>query len=45
MAIVTDLAIIVLPIDQIRNLKLPRGQKIGLTVAFSLGVLSVLPRQ
>ena len=39
MAIVTDLAIIFLPINQIRRLKLPRAQGVGLIIAFSLGIL------
>ncbi|ETI21969.1 hypothetical protein G647_06039 [Cladophialophora carrionii CBS 160.54] len=35
--IATDVMIIVLPIAQIRSLKLPKAQKIGLAVLFSLG--------
>jgi hypothetical protein len=39
MSIVTDLAIILLPIYQIRKLRLPLSQKLGLCVLFSLGFL------
>jgi hypothetical protein len=39
MAIVTDLAIILLPIYQLKRLQLPMGQKIGLSLMFSLGFL------
>jgi hypothetical protein len=39
MAIVTDLAIIILPIYEIRRLQLPILQKLALCVMFSLGFL------
>lgn len=40
MAIVADLAIIILPIFQIKRLQLPMGQEIGLSLMFiSLGFL------
>ena len=38
-AIITDLVIIALPINQIPSLKLPRPQKIGLILVFSIGFL------
>lgn len=41
MAIVTDLAIIGLPIYQLKRLQLPMGQKIGLSFMFSLGLFVV----
>lgn len=37
--IATDVMIIALPIAQIRTLKLPKAQKIGLCLLFSLGFL------
>ena len=39
LAIVTDLAIIILPVKEILKLKLPQTQKIGLALLFSLGTL------
>jgi hypothetical protein len=39
LAIITDAAIIVLPIREIHALNLPRAQKIGLSLLFSLGAL------
>ncbi|PMD60015.1 uncharacterized protein K444DRAFT_589731 [Hyaloscypha bicolor E] len=41
MAIVTDIAIIILPVYQIRRLQLPLLQKIGLCLLFSLGIFVV----
>ena len=38
-AIITDLAIIALPINQIPSLSLPRPQKIGLVLVFGIGFL------
>ena len=38
-AIITDLVIIALPINQIPSLKLPTTQKIGLILVFSIGFL------
>ncbi|RFU24700.1 hypothetical protein B7463_g11637, partial [Scytalidium lignicola] len=37
MAIVTDIAIILLPVHQLKRLQLPLPQKIGLSLMFSLG--------
>lgn len=39
LAIVTDIAIIALPVNEIRRLQLPRVQKLMLTFLFSLGLL------
>ncbi|PQE07758.1 integral membrane protein [Rutstroemia sp. NJR-2017a BVV2] len=39
LSIVTDMAIIILPIYQIRRLQLPMSQKVGLCLLFSLGLL------
>jgi hypothetical protein len=39
MAIVTDVAIIILPVYQIRRLQMPLYQKLALCVMFSLGIL------
>ncbi len=40
-AIITDIAIIALPINEIRRLQLPRVQKLMLMFLFSLGLLYV----
>lgn len=41
--IVTDLAIIAIPIPMVINLKMPLQQKIGLAFMFAIGSLLVLP--
>lgn len=38
-AIITDLIIIALPINQIPSLNLQKSQKIGLALIFSIGIL------
>lgn len=43
MAILTDVAIIILPIKEVLALKLPKAQKVGLIIMFSLGILYVPP--
>ncbi|MCJ1246832.1 hypothetical protein MMC30_004041 [Trapelia coarctata] len=40
-AIITDLIIIALPINQIPSLKLPKSQKIGLALIFSIGLFVI----
>ena len=42
LTIAADVAIIVLPMGQLWKLQLPRAQKLGLGVLFSLGALYVL---
>ena len=37
--ILTDFAILALPLSQVAKLRLPRAEKIGLTVIFALGAL------
>ena len=37
----TDVFILLLPLPVLQGLMMPRGQKIGLTVVFLLGILSV----
>jgi hypothetical protein len=39
MAILTDVAIIILPLYQIRRLQMPLFQKLALCLMFSLGIL------